>query len=654
MIAEEGMRFAALALWIALGSTAASQGQVIQTLPRGFETTEGSGWDETLTNASQPARVHWNYSWRNFSTTGAIEITQVELRPDGAPFPSPASALPQVELSLGLLKARHMDPVLGNSLEGRFDDSFPRPFFAGRLDLPALASSTNPRPWLIALQGPPLRFDPRDGRDLALEWRVRSPATGAWAALDMATYVPENGLHANRTSADGSAIAVSTPAAVPIVRIHYRPAQDLHAAFRMWASLAASTVIVGTPLQLMDLSSTPSPRQIRSWAWDFENDGIVDSTLQHPIVRYTRCGDYDVRLTVTDSSNAVHSVLRRRFVHAHDATHSPLIPRFSSQRSYSNGNCPLIVSYFDESEGPVTSWAWDFESDGIVDSTARNPIFTPTRTGSRVVRLDIGSACGTRFLEVETYDLCQRADECPGLTLPAALAPITNRSATDSPWPSPCARARSDVWYQIPTLSPYTGYAISACPVSGPPGFRPQVQIYTGTCANLVLLACVESSCVAATSPNFLTHPGQSYYARISDAQGLQGEFRLDVRAFDASMGNIARPFPACGGAALDVQGTPRPGNALSFFLNAQGRPSAIWLGTGISPTPLCDVPCFLTTFTHIVVAGSTTVFPIPNGSYVLGARFFAQGAILGQGAGCDLGSGNGLLLSETIQVDVR
>lgn len=38
---------------------------------------------------------------------------------------------------------------------------------------------------------------------------------------------------------------------------------------------------------------------ITSWAWDFDNDGKIDSTLQNPIYTYTKPGNYSVKLTVT-------------------------------------------------------------------------------------------------------------------------------------------------------------------------------------------------------------------------------------------------------------------------------------------------------------------------------------------------------------------
>lgn len=41
-----------------------------------------------------------------------------------------------------------------------------------------------------------------------------------------------------------------------------------------------------------------------SWAWDFDNDGIVDSTEQNPVYAYYSSGTYSVSLTVSDGTNS--------------------------------------------------------------------------------------------------------------------------------------------------------------------------------------------------------------------------------------------------------------------------------------------------------------------------------------------------------------
>ena len=46
-----------------------------------------------------------------------------------------------------------------------------------------------------------------------------------------------------------------------------------------------------------------------------------------------------------------------------------------------SGVAPLDVQFNDESAGDITSWEWDFDNDGTVDSTAQSPTHTYTIQG---------------------------------------------------------------------------------------------------------------------------------------------------------------------------------------------------------------------------------------------------------------------------------
>jgi parallel beta-helix repeat protein len=53
------------------------------------------------------------------------------------------------------------------------------------------------------------------------------------------------------------------------------------------------------------------------------------------------------------------------------------------------GTAPLTVQFTDQSTGDITSWAWDFDNDGEVDSYEQNPSHTYNTTGSYTVSLTV-------------------------------------------------------------------------------------------------------------------------------------------------------------------------------------------------------------------------------------------------------------------------
>jgi len=61
------------------------------------------------------------------------------------------------------------------------------------------------------------------------------------------------------------------------------------------------------------------------------------------------------------------------------------------------GEVPLTVQFTDTSIGiNTTSWQWDFQNDGIIDSTEQNPSFTYYTTGQTTVRLVVNNGQGSR------------------------------------------------------------------------------------------------------------------------------------------------------------------------------------------------------------------------------------------------------------------
>ena len=150
-----------------------------------------------------------------------------------------------------------------------------------------------------------------------------------------------------------------------------------------------------------DQTFSSDPNGVLAWSWDFDknvNPG-VDSTSQNPTWVYNQCGTYDVELTVTD---ATHGTVSRTFTAY--VTTDTVAAGFTYQVV-----APGIVQFTDTTTPPATSWAWDFDGDGVTDSNQQNP-FNPYPAGTGLVNVSLTASrlCG------------------PANTYSEAIIPVTN------------------------------------------------------------------------------------------------------------------------------------------------------------------------------------------------------------------------------------
>ena len=123
--------------------------------------------------------------------------------------------------------------------------------------------------------------------------------------------------------------------------------------------------------------------KVESWSWDFDNDGVVDSTTQNPWYTYDKPGNYTVRLTVQGPCGSSSKTIREYL-------------RFDSKGCQadffadSESVVPITpIRFFDQSEGDIIAWEWDFDGDGTIDTTECNPVHTYTADGTYSVSLTI-------------------------------------------------------------------------------------------------------------------------------------------------------------------------------------------------------------------------------------------------------------------------
>jgi len=73
------------------------------------------------------------------------------------------------------------------------------------------------------------------------------------------------------------------------------------------------------------------------------------------------------------------------------------VPTADFYATPTSGSEPLTVQFFDKSTNfdNITSWEWDFDNDGVIDSTEQNPVYTYTQNGTYTVTLTVTGDLGT-------------------------------------------------------------------------------------------------------------------------------------------------------------------------------------------------------------------------------------------------------------------
>lgn len=148
------------------------------------------------------------------------------------------------------------------------------------------------------------------------------------------------------------------------------------------ADFMADTTFGEYPFEVhfTDLSSG----SITSWAWDFQNDGTIDSQEQNPIWEYPDAGTFSVALTVSDGQNDTTTIKTDYITTIHPAS-----AEFTADPVA--GPVPLHVNFVSGNPGSNSSWEWDFDNDGVADSYLESDTFTYHQPGLYSVKLIAGN-----------------------------------------------------------------------------------------------------------------------------------------------------------------------------------------------------------------------------------------------------------------------
>ena len=255
---------------------------------------------------------------------------------------------------------------------------------------PGAATAGTPGPFHVTLTfATPFLYDPNAG-DLTIDTIHSGLTVANTPTMDLVTtagtaLARRISSIANPPAATGT---IWTGEAANVLEFGYTPASGLYAGFSANVTGGASPLAVN----FTDSSFSSAFGGITSWAWDFDGDTVIDSTVQNPSFVYSNCGTYDVSLTVTDGSNPPSTLTRTAYI-----TTDRITADFTSQVIAGQ-----TVQFTDTSSMPASTWAWDLDGDNIVDSTLANPTWVYPNTLPVNVTLTVTRLCSPPSVVTKT------------------------------------------------------------------------------------------------------------------------------------------------------------------------------------------------------------------------------------------------------------
>jgi uncharacterized repeat protein (TIGR02543 family) len=148
----------------------------------------------------------------------------------------------------------------------------------------------------------------------------------------------------------------------------------------------------GQAITLNGNGSTDSDGSIVRYEWDINNDGAYEYSSSSPTQNHTYAqqGTYTIKLRVTDNLGATGTATTT-------ATISDTSPTANFTASPTSGTAPLTVNFYNSSTGydQPLSYAWDFDNNGSIDSTAQNPLANYLGQGTYSVKLTVTDSDGS-------------------------------------------------------------------------------------------------------------------------------------------------------------------------------------------------------------------------------------------------------------------
>lgn len=377
------MRFSALVVIGLVAATGAAQSSLV--IPNGLASQEGSTGNDFPWGRGNAGLLHQCvYDSSHFTLQGItspILIQGLRWRPNtgvgfgAVTYPTPCS------VRVSTCPVDWTTTTTTFAANRGTDETL---CFQGPVSFGPQAAQPGPSPFGIVIPfSTPFLYDPSRG-DLTIECDLPVQFQSmSMFPLDVHGVVGQANATRIQASAGysgypgGTADARNSNHAV-VVQVDYGPAIGLFPSF----TATPTSAPLGAVVQFTDHTFSSAPGGVISWQWDFENDGVFDSNAQNPSHVYTTEGVYSVKLQVVDGVFGTRTFTLDNFLRI-----DTVQAAFTS--AVVTGN---TVQFTDTSTGNPVSWRWDFQNDGIIDSTLRNPTFTYPVAGAYDCRLKVSDA----------------------------------------------------------------------------------------------------------------------------------------------------------------------------------------------------------------------------------------------------------------------
>jgi PKD repeat protein len=172
-----------------------------------------------------------------------------------------------------------------------------------------------------------------------------------------------------------------------------------------------ATPAVGKPVlnvQFSAATSSDSDGTVESYSWDF-GDGSEPSTSASPSHSYDTLGNYSVLLTVTDNDGAINTgAIPVSVIPNVPPTAQPVAtPRIGKEPL----QVDLSAATSGDSDGRIASYAWDYTSDGTVDSTDVETSHEYVEPGNYIASLTVTDEDGA--VDSATVDITVNPNQPP-------------------------------------------------------------------------------------------------------------------------------------------------------------------------------------------------------------------------------------------------